>query len=171
MRAAPRIAMSLGALLMASAAAVAARMPLESFSGVWTGQGTDRDSPMQSLQKTRCRNTVKADATHMNSHTECTGEAGLNKRFDLSITFKGDRFTGKLDYVSTERGGAPQRYAGEVTGSRTDEVADFIVRFSGLTPNAHVVLRLTSATSYAMVVSVLGSTLTDVKFHRPPPGQ
>jgi hypothetical protein len=69
--------------------------------------------------------------------------------------------------VSSLRGAAPTRYAGTVTGSRDGDVATFTAHFGGLTPNAHVVLTLTSPTAYSMRVSVLGSTLTDVTLRRP----
>ena len=151
--------------LMPLAAANAAT-PLTELSGQWSGGGTDRDSPMASTQATRCRATLKTDPTHLTSTTECDGDAGLHKRFHLAVTFQGDQFTGSVEQVSSVRGAAPARYAGTVTGTRKGDVAAFTAHFSGLTPNASVVLTLTSPTSYSMQVSVLGSTLTNVTLRK-----
>jgi hypothetical protein len=147
-------------------AAAQAATPLTAFNGAWTGRGTDRDTPFESAQATHCRVTVKADPTHLASTTVCDGEGGLHKRFQMAVSFSGDQFTGTAEQTSSVRGGASTRRAGTISGSRNGDVANFTVHFAGLTPNAHVVLTLTSPTSYAMLVSVLGVTLTDVTFHR-----
>jgi hypothetical protein len=87
----------------------------------------------------------------------------------LSIAFAGNRFTGSAEQTSTLRGSGapPKQRTGSVSGSRNADTATFDVRFPGLTPNAHVVLELTSPTSFAMRISSLGATLTKVDFHRP----
>jgi len=105
----------------------------------------------------------------MSSNMECNGNAGLNKRVRLSISFTGNKFTGSTEQISVVRGSGapPKRRAGTVVGVRTGDKAEFEVRFSGLTPNAQVVLELTSPTSFAMTISTLGATLTKVDFHRP----
>ncbi len=64
-------------------------------------------------------------------------------------------------------GNAPKLRAGKVTGSRDGDTANFEVHFPGLTPNANVVLKLNSPTSFSMRVSSLGITLTEVTYHRP----
>lgn len=158
-----------GAALLLAATAAGAETPLTAFNGRWDGRGSDRDSPLQSAQATRCHVTVKADPTHMASDTECLGEAGLHKLIHLAVTFNGDQFTGSAEQTSSVRGSGapPTRRSGTVSGARNGDVADFVVRFGGLTPNARVVLKLTSATSFAMQVSSLGVTLTDVNYHRP----
>jgi hypothetical protein len=142
---------------------------LTEFNGQWLGSGTDRDTPLATPQPTRCHTRVTADLTHMTSNMECNGNAGLHKRVRLSIAFTGNKFTGTTEQISVVRdgGAAPKRRAGAVVGVRTGDKSEFEVKFSGMTPNAHVVLELTSPTSYAMTISVLGSILTKVDFHRP----
>ena len=44
---------------------------------------------------------------------------------------------------------------------REGDVANFIARFPGLTPNAHVALALNSANSFSMTVRALGATPAD----------
>ena len=146
-----------------------AQTKLTEFNGSWLGSGTDRDTPFATAQPTRCQTRVTADATHMTSNMECNGDAGLHKRIRLSISYTGNKFTGSTEQISVVRGSgaAPKRRAGTVAGMRTGDRAEFEVRFSGLTPNAHVVLELTSPTSFAMTTSTLGATLTKVDFHRP----
>lgn len=161
------VTLALVAWLAAPAAVAETKLP--EFNGRWSGSGTDRDSPMESPQPTRCRVTVKADLTHMTSDTECNGQAGLHKVIRLSVTFAGDQFTGTAEQTSVVRGSgkAPKLRAGKVTGSRDGDIANFEVRFPGLTPNANVALKLTSPTSFSMRVSSLGVTLTDVTYYRP----
>ena len=146
-----------------------AETKLTEFNGQWLGSGTDRDTPLASAQPTRCQTRVSADLTHMTSNMECNGDAGLNKRVHLSISFTGNKFTGSAEQISVVRGSGatPKRRAGTVIGERTDDKAEFEIKFSGLTPNAHVVLQLTSPTSYTMSISALGATLTKVDFRRP----
>ncbi len=170
-----RFGIGLRAPLAAALAAWLALTPagaetkLTEFNGQWLGSGTDRDTPLASAQPTRCQTRVTADLTHMTSNMECNGNAGLNKRVRLSISFTGNKFTGTAEQTSVMRGNGapPKRRTGTVTGVRTGDKAEFEVKFSGLTPNAHVVLQLTSPTSYAMTISALGATLTKVDFHRP----
>jgi hypothetical protein len=154
---------------MLAATAAGAETSLTEFNGRWDGSGTDRDALFDTAQPTRCRVIVTADPTHMASDTECNGQAGLHKEIRLSVAFSGHRFTGSVEQTSSLRGSnaAPKRRAGSVTGRRDGDTADFVVRFGGLTPNARVILKLTSATSFSMLVSTLGVTLTDVKYHRP----
>jgi hypothetical protein len=168
LHAAKTIQVIAGAVLLAATAA-GADTPLTEFNGQWTGRGTDRDSPLEKTQPTQCRVTVKADPTHMNSDTECNGRRGLFKRFRLALTFSGNQFTGTTEQTSSRRGSdaAPTQRNGKVSGSRNGDTANFTVHLPGLTPNAHVVLKLTSPTSFSMRVSSLGATLTDVIFQRP----
>ena len=142
---------------------------LTEVNGQWLGSGTDRDLPFATSQPTQCRTLVTADLTHMTSDMKCNGKAGLDKRIRLSIAFTGNAFTGTVEQTSVLRGGGakPTRRAGTVAGTRTNDTLEFEVRFAGLTPNAHVVLQLTSPTSFAMKTATLGATLTAVEFHRP----
>ena len=146
-----------------------AETKLTEFTGLWRGSGTDRDTPLATAQPTQCQTRVTADLTHMTSNMECNGEAGLNKRVLLSVAFTGNQFTGTAEQTSIVRGShaAPTRRVGSISGSRTGDTAAFEVRFPGLTPNANVVLELTSPTSFAMRISSLGVTLTKVDFRRP----
>lgn len=168
-RAAQIAGVIIGAALMLAATSAGAETPLPAFSGKWTGHGSDRDTPFESLQPTQCRVTVKADRTHMASDTNCNGVRGLSKRFHMTLAFTGHAFTGKAEQTSRRRGdsAAATRHSGTVSGSRSGDVADFDIHFGGLTPNAHVVLKLTSPTSFSMLVTALGLTLTDVSFSRP----
>ena len=161
------LAAALAAWLALTPAGAETKLP--EFNGQWLGSGTDRDLPFATAQPTQCHTRVTADLTHMTTNMECNGSAGLNKRVRLSISFTGNTFTGSTEQISVVRGSdaAPKRRAGAVAGERTGDKAEFEVKFSGLTPNAHVVLELTSATSFAMTISVLGATLTKVDFHRP----
>lgn len=159
----------LALMAWAAVSAAGAETKLPELNGLWSGRGTDRDSPMDSAQPTRCTVTVKADLTHMTSDTECNGEAGLHKVIRLSVAFAGSQFTGTAEQTSLLRGSSktPKRRAGRVTGARDGDIANFEVHFPGLTPNATVVLQLTSPTSFSMRVSSLGVTLTEVAYHRP----
>ncbi len=143
-----------------------AATPLTELKGQWSGRGTDRNSLFGSPQGTRCHATLKTDGTHLTDMTECNGEAGLHKSIHLSIVFSGERFTGKVEQLSTVRGATPTRYAGTVMGQRNGDVADFTAQFGGMTPSAHVVFKINSPTAYSMAVSVLGTTLTDVTLHK-----
>lgn len=161
------VTLALAAWLAAPPAGAETKLP--EFSGQWTGSGSDRDSPMESVQSTQCKATVKADLTHMTSDTECNGQAGLHKVIRLSVTFAGNQFTGKVEQTSDVRGsGNPSKLrAGKVTGSRDGDIATFEAHMPALTPNANVLLKLTSSTSFSMRVSSLGVILTEVTFHRP----
>jgi hypothetical protein len=146
-----------------------AESKLPEFNGRWTGSGTDRDLPFATAQPTQCLTRVTADLTHLTSNMECNGRDGLDKRVRLSISFTGNKFTGTAEQTSVVRGSGatPKQRSGTVAGVRTGDKAEFEVKFSGLTPNAQVVLELTSPTSFAMRISSLGATLTSVDFHRP----
>jgi hypothetical protein len=143
-----------------------AQTPLPAFNGAWNGSGTDRNAPFQGFQQTQCRTRVTADTVHFAADTLCNGAAGLRKRWQLSVTFNGSSFTGTVVQTSRTDGGSPSVLNGAVTGEREGDVANFIARFPGLTPNAHVALALNSANSFSMTVRVLGATLTDIKFQR-----
>ena len=157
---------SVFALLSVLSQTALAQTPLPAFNGTWSGSGTDRNAPFQSFQQTQCRARVTADATHFAADTLCNGAAGLRKRWLLSVTFNGSSFTGTVVQTSRNEGGSPSVLNGAVTGEREGDAANFIARFPGLTPNAHVALALNSANSFSMTVRALGATLTDIKFQR-----
>jgi hypothetical protein len=146
-----------------------AETKLTDLKGQWTGSGTDRNLPFAPEHPARCQTQVTADSTRLISEMECNTDAGINKRIRLSIVFKSDnKFTGSAEQITVHRGGndKPRRYAGPVTGTRTGDTAEFEIHFSGMMPNAHVVLELTSPTTFAMRSSSLGATLTNVTFRR-----
>jgi len=154
------------ALLGALSQTGRAQTPLPAFNGAWAGSGTDRNAPLQSFQQTQCRTRVTADAVQFAADTLCNGAAGLRKRWQLSVTFNGSSFTGTVVQTSRAEGASPSVLNGAVTGEREGDVANFIARFPGLTPSAHVALALNSANSFSMTVRALGATLTDIKFQR-----
>jgi hypothetical protein len=153
-------------LLLALQAAADAEASLTDYNGSWTGQGQDRDMPFQSLQATECRARVSNDATHMNATIVCNGVEGLHKRMRVSLAFADGSYTGNSEMTSSGPGRDPVRRAGKVSGEGTVELANLTVTFPGLLPNASVVLRRTSPTSFTMKVTTLGSTLTDLEFRR-----
>jgi len=160
------------AALVAGWAAVTsagAETRLTELNGPWRGSGTDRDLPFATLQPTQCRTRVTADATHLASETQCSGKAGLDKHIRLSTTFAGNSLSGTVEQTSTLRGSSapPTRRAGTLAGTRSGDTLEFEVRFGGLTPNAHVVLQLTSPSTFSMRISTLGAALTDVVSQRP----
>jgi hypothetical protein len=165
LRRAAALASAFGLLGLLSQTSLA-QTPLPAFNGAWTGSGTDRNAPFQTFQQTQCRTRVTADAIHFAADTLCNGAAGLRKRWQLSVTFNGSNFTGTVVQTSRTEGDSPSVLNGTVTGEREGDVANFIARFPGLTPNAHVALALSSANSFSMTVRALGATLTDIKFQR-----
>jgi hypothetical protein len=146
----------------------AAETNLTEFNGEWRGAGTDRNTPLASAQQTRCRMLVRADRDHLNSETTCDGEQGLHKVLHLAIVLNGDRFTGEASQKSALQNNpaSETRLSGSVIGHKTDETATLDIHFSGMTPNASVVLRRVNASAFTMQISSLGLTLTDVAFRR-----
>jgi hypothetical protein len=146
--------------------AAAAETKLSDFNGEWHGNGTDRNTPLESTQPTNCRMRIQADLRHLNSETTCVGQAGLHKVLHLSITLDGDQFTGDASQSSTVTNGAANVLNGTVIGHKADEMASLQVRFAGLTPSATVVLRRLDPSTFSMVITSLGLALTNVKFDR-----
>ena len=146
--------------------AAVAETKLSDFNGEWRGNGTDRNTPLQSTQPTNCRMRIQADLRHLNSETTCIGQAGLHKVLHLSITLDGDQFTGDASQTSTVTNGAANVLNGTVIGHKADEMASLQVRFAGLTPSATVVLRRLDPSTFSMVITSLGLALTNVKFDR-----
>jgi hypothetical protein len=144
----------------------AAETKLIDFNGEWRGNGTDRNTPLESTQPTNCRMRIQADLRHMNSETTCIGQAGLHKVLRLTITLDGDRFTGDASQTSTAANSAAKVLNGTVIGHKADETASLNVRFPGLTPSATVVLRRLDPSTFNMNIASLGLTLMDVTFNR-----
>jgi len=145
-----------------------AETKLTDFNGEWRGSGSDRNSPLESLQPTSCQNTIRADLRRMNGEMTCDGQAGLRKVIHLAITVDGDRFAGTVTQRTTTRGGnaPPSVLNGTVSGRKTETTATFQVRWSGLLPSTTVALKLLNPSSYSMHVTSLGITMMDVTFNR-----
>jgi hypothetical protein len=148
-----------------------AETKLTDFNGTWQGNGTDRNTPLESSQQTHCRASINADVVRMGAHILCNGAAGLTKVIQLNITLARDAFSGTLSQKATTRGSGAREsdLGGSVTGHKTDKTADFTVSFPGLTPSVSVVLTLISPGSFSMRATTLGGQLMDVTFRRSSP--
>ena len=141
----------------------AAEGSLTDYNGAWTGEGQDRDTPLQSLQPTQCRARVNNDASHMTRTIVCNGTEGLHKRMQVTLAFDGGTYSGTTEQSSSSPSREPVRRAGKVSGDGSVEIANLIVSFPGLLPSATVVIRgRTSPSTFAMKVTTFsGATLTD----------
>jgi hypothetical protein len=160
-----RILLAFSLLLLASLAH--AETPLASLNGGWSGSGTDRATPFQTLQPAQCRMQINASATRLNSTSTCDGAGGLKKELKMAVTFSGSEFTGTVEQVSRQGNSEPTIYSGKITGQRTGDRAELTATFPGFTPTVYVSLELTSQAAMAMKVTTLGATLTDVTYQRP----
>ncbi len=154
-------------LFVASAGAAAAK--LTDFNGSWRGSGTDRASPLEASQSTSCHASIRADDTTLNHEMICEGKAGLHKIIRLTVHLSDNRISGTLTQTSTTRGSeaSPTTLQGSVSGTRTDNAANFQVRFGGLIPTVTVTLTLNSRSSFFMQASTFVGTLMEVHFDRP----
>lgn len=144
-----------------------AEIKLTDFNGIWSGSGTDRNSPWESPQRTSCYTRVQADLHRMSSKTVCNGEAELHKEIELSIMLDGNRISGDLTQRTTVRGSDGSERKGSVLGQKVEDTASYQVRFPGLVPIvATVDLKLLSQSSYSMHVTYLGVIMMDVVFNR-----
>jgi hypothetical protein len=143
----------------------AAEIKLTELNGEWKGSGTDRDTPLESLQQTSCQSKNRADLHQLSSEIVCSGQAGLHKVIQLTVTVEGNQIVGDLVQTSTTAGMATVR-KGSVAGRRIGDAADLQVRFPGLTPNATVSLILINPSSYSIQAASLGAVLMDVTFNR-----
>jgi hypothetical protein len=161
---------AIGLLLCATAAIRApahAETKLTDFGGTWQGSGTDRSTPFESAQKTRCRASINATLTQMRSSIVCNGAAGLTKAIQLNIVLSGDVFTGALSQKATRSGSnSPTVLNGSVNGRKTNTTAKFTVSFPGLTPSVAVTLTLMNSASFSMQATTLGGQLMNVVFNR-----
>jgi hypothetical protein len=102
----------------------------------------------------------------MNTEMICEGRDGHRKVVHLSVRLDGDQLTGKVSQ-QLRRGKQPVAVLnGSLSGQRTEAAANFQVRWSDLTPNTTVALKLDGASSYSMKVTALGLTMMDVTFSR-----
>ncbi len=136
------------------------------FNGSWQGNGTDRNMPFETTQRTNCRATIEATLRTINSLISCSGEAGLKKDIRLNVILDGNDLAGTLNQRATTAGQSITVLDGTVHGHATDNTADFQVDFPGLTPTAIVKLKREGASSFSMQASALGTVLMDVTFGR-----
>lgn len=136
------------------------------YNGAWQGSGTDRNSPLETAENTRCTMRVNADKTHSSTTTSCRAE-NFSKSVRMNLTLDaGDRLTGTVTQTVTRSGAAaPETLSGSVTGTRVGETLNLHVRLPGLTPNADIVVS-GNPTSFSMRVSSHGFSLMDVTFRR-----
>jgi hypothetical protein len=141
---------------------------LTDFDGAWQGSGTDRSTPLESTQQTKCSANITADLRHMSTFIVCNGAAGLTKVIQTNITLgdDGNVFSGNLTQKATTRGESETDHNGTVSGQKTDTTADFTVSFPGLTPSVHVILKLISPSSFSMQATTLGGQLMNVAFSK-----
>ena len=153
-------------LFVTSAGAAAAK--LTDFNGSWNGIGTDRASPLEVSQPTSCHASIRADETTLNDEIICEGKAGLRKVISLTVHVSNNRISGTLTQTSTTRGSksSPTTLQGSVSGTRTDNAANFQVQFGGLIPTVTVALTLNSRSSFFMQAGTFVGTLMEVNFDR-----
>ena len=161
-----RLPIAMAVLVWIALPSAAAETRLSDFNGKWHGNGTDRDTPLESTQPTNCRMRIQADLRHLNSETTCNGQAGLHKVLRLTITLEGDQFTGEASQTSAVTNGTAKVLNGTVIGHKSNEMASLQVRFPGLTPSAVVVLRRLNPSTFTMNITSLGLALTNVTFDR-----
>jgi hypothetical protein len=168
MKVANLVAIGLSLCAMAAVRAPAyAETKLTDFGGTWQGSGTDRSTPFESTQKTRCRASINATLTQMSSSIVCNGAAGLTKVIKLNIVLSGNTVTGTLTQKATTSGSnSPTALNGSVNGRKTNTTAKFTVSFPGLTPSVAVTLTLMNQASFSMQATTIGGKLMNVVFNR-----
>ncbi len=152
-------------LCVSSAAAAAVKLP--ELNGSWQGSGTDRATPLEAVQHTHCRATIRASETSLTQEMTCQGDAGLHKTVRLAVHLSGNAISGTLTQTSVTRGnGSPTTLRGSVTGSRTENAANLQVHFGGLMPTVSVALNMSSTSAFSLHASTFGGTLMRVNFSR-----
>jgi hypothetical protein len=144
----------------------AAETKLTDFNGEWRGSGQDRDSPLQSLQDTSCRNAVRATAQRMHIEMTCERRSGVRKTVQMNVTLQGDQLTGRINQRISQPGKEDAVIGGTLAGKKSDGSANLTVSWKGPTPNTSVNLKLDTPTSYSMKVTALGLTFMDATFIR-----
>lgn len=154
-------------MLVCANAASRAAVKLPELNGTWQGAGTDRATPLQTAQSTRCHATIHATETSLDEQMSCEGEAGLHKTIRLAVHLTGEAVSGTLTQTSTTRENkSPATLSGSVSGTRTGDAANLQVHFGGLTPTVSVALSMTSASAFSLHASTFGGTLMQVHFSR-----
>jgi hypothetical protein len=135
------------------------------FAGEWSGSGTDRDSPLESLQKTSCRSKVRSEGNRMSNEIVCSGQSGVRKTIQLQITMNGNQITG--DLVQTTATQPPTVRKGSVSGHSAGDAADMQINFSGfMMPSGTAKLVVLNQSSYSIKVTAMGASLMDVTFKK-----
>ena len=151
---------------IALSATAAAETKLTDFNGEWTGAGQDRDSPLQSLQETRCQNTVRARSDRMRTEMTCERKSGVRKSVRMTVTLLGDQLNGTIAQRTMHPGQNETVISGNVTGKKTDKSATLQVRWSDATPNATIELKLNNPASFAMKVTAMSTSFMDLTCNR-----
>ena len=137
------------------------------LEGEWSGSGTERDTPFQSMQKTTCHSKIHADQNRMSNEIVCTMQSGVRKTTHTQVTLEGNRLTGSVFQTRTVPREATQSRKGSVRGIRTGNSSETEVQFPGLMmPTAKSHLTVHDASSYSIRVDAMGVVLMDVKFKR-----
>ena len=71
------------------------------LEGEWSGSGTERDTPFQSMQKTTCQSKIHADQNRMSNEIVCTMQSGVRKTTHTQVTLEGNRLTGSVFQTRT----------------------------------------------------------------------
>ena len=137
------------------------------LEGEWSGSGTERDSPFQSMQKTTCHSKIHADQNRMINEVVCTMQSGVRKTMRTQVTLQGNRLTGSVVQTRTAPREATQSREGSVRGIRTGNSSETEVQFPGfMMPTAKSRFTVHDASSYSIRVEAMGVMLMDVKFKR-----
>jgi len=137
---------------------------MSELEGEWSGSGTDRDRPFQSMQKVTCHSKIRADHRNMSNEIVCTG-SGVRKTTHMKVILEGTQLTGEVVQTKTTPREPAQTRKGTVSGIRTGNSADVQISFP-MTPSARSRMVVHDASSYSIKVEALGALLMDVTFKR-----
>jgi hypothetical protein len=140
---------------------------MSQLEGEWSGSGTERDTPFQSMQKTTCQSKIRADDRRMSNEIVCTMQSGARKTMHTQVTLEGTRLTGSVVQTRTLPHEPMQSRKGLVRGVRTGNSAVTEVQFPGLmTPTARSHLTVHNESSYSLRVEAMGAVLMELTFKR-----
>src|SRR5689334_907733 len=148
------------------AANAEAETKLSDFTGEWSGRGQDRDLPLASPEAVVCQNGIRANPRRLHSEMTCERRSGVQNAVQMTVTLEGNQLGGKITRKITRPDGPEDVINGTVSGTKTDNTADLLVRWEGATPNTTIALKLTSPASYSMQATALGATMMDLTFRR-----
>lgn len=147
-----------------------AEMKLSEYAGEWSGSGTNRDSPFESMYKTSCRSKIRSDQHHMIIEMVCSGPSG-QKTMHIQMAFDGNRITGELVQTHSAPQQQPVVRKGSVTGRKLADSAEMQVQFSAFMSGTAKFIAI-NPSSYSLQVTAMGVSLMDVTFKRVvPPNQ